>query len=116
MNDSLAVLTNNAEPSSLWVPALRMLLGTIVLVALFLSTRRWLPKLIPGQLSRLRATPVATVLGRQFIGPKKALVLVEVDGRRLLLAETSERINLITELEGEPPFDQVLKSRADADE
>ena len=100
MPDSLAFLANAAEAPSLWGPALRLLLGTAVLVVLALSAHWWLPRILPGKLAGLRGGPIARVVGRQFIGPKKALVLVEIDGRRLLFAETPERLDLVTELGG----------------
>jgi len=61
--------------------------------ALYLS-RRVLPRVTKPGGRQIR------VLETSFLGPRKALHLVEVDGRRLLLASTSDRVTLLAGLSG----------------
>jgi flagellar biogenesis protein FliO len=113
--DTLQLLTSAGSTPSLWGPALRLLLGTVAIAALVLLSRRWLGALLTRSVGGGRSTPLAKVIGRHFISPKKALVLVEVEGHRLLLAETAGEIRLLLELSpAAPTFDQMLDQEADA--
>ncbi|APG27328.1 flagellar biosynthetic protein FliO [Syntrophotalea acetylenivorans] len=90
---------------------LRMLVGLLVVLGLMLllyalSKRglRWLPGNREGKI-RIRET--------RPLGAKKALCLVEVQGRELLLGVSSEGINLLCELEPQQgqSFEQTLQSQ-----
>ncbi len=112
-SDSTNVAFTATEHLSLWGPVLRILAVTALFVVLLLAIRRWLPVLAPNALSRLRSQPFAEVMGRQFLGPRKALLLVRVEGRRFLLSETGDGFRLVTELGDEPErFDDSLRRAA----
>ncbi|MAE69977.1 MAG: hypothetical protein CME06_05860 [Gemmatimonadetes bacterium] len=100
--DSANVVLAAGESLSLWGPVLRVFAVTAAFVILLFVIRRWLPVLAPNALSKLRSQPFAEVLGRQFLGPRKALLLVRVEGRRFLLSETGDGFRLVTELEDDP--------------
>ena len=110
LGDALQFVTSGNEAPSLWGPALRLLLGTLVLAALVFLSRRWIAALLGRSVGGLRGTPFATVIGRHLLAPKKSLILVEVEGRRLLLAETADDLRLLLEL-GPPTteFDDLLR-------
>ena len=44
------------------------------------------------------------ILSRRGVAPKSSLLLVEVDGHKVLLAECAEDVKLLTAFEGSPAF------------
>ncbi len=46
--------------------------------------------------------PMMQIIARSNIGPKQSLIVVAIDGRRLLLGVTEQQIQLITELDEQP--------------
>ena len=114
--DSTDTLLAGAEPLSNWGPALRLLFGTLIVVVLLVSARRWLPALAPGAVSRLRGAPFAEVLGRQYLAPRKALLLVRVEGRVFMLSETGDGYRTLAELDTAPPSFQDSIERASSKE
>src|SRR5262249_17734631 len=48
------------------------------------------------------------IISKKVIGQRQALVITEVDGRRFLLGQTAERIQLLTELANEREFEFEL--------
>ena len=58
-----------------------------------------------------RAVQVETAVG---LGDRRQLVIVAVEGRRLLLGVTPMHVSLVTELAGAPTFGQALEARVEA--
>ncbi|WP_249621090.1 flagellar biosynthetic protein FliO [Desulfuromonas sp. CSMB_57] len=86
-----------------------MLLVLALILLLYAASRRWM-KWLPGNRE-------ATIRIRETrpLGPRKALCLVEVRGRELLLGVTAERIELLCRLDDSQPgsFDQTLQQHLD---
>ncbi len=102
-----------ADTGLMW-PALRLALATAVIVLLLLGLRRALPRFAPASLAQWRERPFVEVLGRQHVAPRNALVMVQVEGRRLLLSENPDGYRLITEMEGPGPADANSSLRVHA--
>lgn len=50
------------------------------------------------------------VLSRTPVGPRAVLLIVEVEGKRLLLSQTPDQLSLVTELKGENgSFQELLR-------
>ena len=79
------------------VVALRVVLSLAVVLGLVWVLQRRLSK---G--SGKRATNVVTVVGRQGLGQKASVVVVDVDGRRFVLGVTEQSINVLHGGEPEP--------------
>src|SRR5262249_37558244 len=55
------------------------------------------------------------VISRTSVGPRAALVLAEVEGRRFLLSQSPDRLSLISELSlAAAPFHEVLSEELEA--
>jgi len=77
-----------------WVTLL--LLGCLVLAA----------KLYKRFLFRAGKTQFMQIQGRQYLGPRQSLVVVELEGRRFLIGCTEKHIQLVSELDrAEAPFE-----------
>ena len=89
------------------VPSVWRMLGALAVVLALLGGLAWL----------LRRTTVARRTGRGLgvesavsLGERRSLVIVTVEGRRLLLGLAPNNVTLVTELQP-PPFEQAM-SRA----
>lgn len=60
-----------------------------------------------GSLGRRRERIVTTETVA-LLGDRRSLVVVTVEGRRLLLGLTSAHVSLVAELQGSEPFDRAL--------
>jgi len=99
-------------PEQLIGSGLRLLAGLLLVLGIMLllyalSKRglRWLPGSREGRIHIRETRP---------LGGKKALCLVEVQGRELLLGVASERIELLCELDAAPAgsFEEALQERS----
>ena len=79
------------------VVALRVVLSLAVVLGLLWVLQRRLSK-GPGK----RTANVVTVVGRQGLGQKASVVVVDVDGRRFVLGVTEQSINVLHGGEPEP--------------
>ncbi|MFH1851043.1 MAG: flagellar biosynthetic protein FliO [Candidatus Neomarinimicrobiota bacterium] len=80
---------------------IRTVVVTAAIIVLILMVARWYRRALPGGGS-LAGLQVA-VQGRHYLSARQSLLLVEIEGRRLLLGVTDNGINLVTEFEpGEP--------------
>jgi len=101
-------------PDQMIGSGLRMLAGLLLVLGLMLllyalSKRglRWLPGSREGRIQIHETRP---------LGGKKALCLVEVKGRELLIGVSSERIELLCEFDSESAesFEETLQNQARA--
>lgn len=83
-----------ADTSSIW----RLFLALGLLIAL-IPLVIWGLKRLQGLQHKLSKSEI-TLVSTQSVGPKERLLLVEVDGRRLLLGATSQSITCLKELNG----------------
>lgn len=60
-------------------------------------------------LGRAKTEDQIKVLSRKSLSPKHALLIVEVSGEQLLLAQTSEQLTLLTKLDEDTGFAAFLK-------
>ncbi len=117
--DSVQAQPNNAPSYNGYV--WRVTWVTVILLLLVYLGARWYKKFsektAPGTVGRIK------VISRQYIGPKQSLLIVHVDGKKLVIGMTEHSINLIKDLgeaeeegEGEPApplnastFSSILK-------
>lgn len=88
----------------------RTLLSLVVVLGLMAGCL-WLVRrggLQGGLRKGQRAVQVETAVG---LGDRRQLVIVSVEGRRLLLGVTPMHVSLVTELAGAPTFGQALDAR-----
>jgi flagellar protein FliO/FliZ len=87
--------------------------AAIVLVLALVATLAWLVRRgtlrLPGSLKR----QTMTIESATPLGERRSLVVVSVEGRRLLLGLTPTQVSLVTELASPPPpsFDAALRDR-----
>ncbi|WP_120337143.1 flagellar biosynthetic protein FliO [Cryobacterium soli] len=79
------------------VVALRVVLSLAVVLGLLWVLQRRLSR-GPGK----RTANVVTIVGRQGLGQKASVVVVDVDGRRFVLGVTEQSINVLHGGEAEP--------------
>lgn len=105
-----------AAPPSGWSDGpgvVRTLLSLLVVLGLMAGCL-WLVRrggLQTGLRKGPRAVQVETAVG---LGDRRQLVIVSVEGRRLLLGVTPMHVSLLTELAGAPTFGQALEARVEA--
>ena len=88
-------------------PVWRMLVGLAIVLAL-LAALAWV--LRRGVLSR-RSTGALGIETSLTLGDRRSLMVVTIEGRRLLLGVTAGQVSLVTELQASPSFEQAI-SRA----
>jgi len=79
--------------------ALRVLLSLAVVLGLIWVLRRRLDR---GARARIAANPV-TVVGRQNVGQKASVVIVDVAGQRFLLGVTDQQVNVLHQADAPAP-------------
>jgi flagellar biosynthetic protein FliO len=87
------------------LPSLWRMLGALAVVLALVGGLAWL--LRRGAIVRRRATGVG-IESAVALGERRSLVIVSVEGRRLLLGLAPGSISLVTELQTKP-FEQVLQ-------
>jgi len=110
---SFLIAQAQATPTSGWSDGpgvVRTLLSLIVVLGLMAGCL-WLVRrggLQGGLRKGPRAVQVETAVG---LGDRRQLVIVAVEGRRLLLGVTPMHVSLVTELSAAPTFGQALEAR-----
>lgn len=97
---SLAASTATISPAM----SLAKTAGALVFVLLLIVALAWLVRRLP--LARPGSAPMQAETGLR-LGARERLVIVRVDGRRLLLGVTPAGIRLLTELEREDFADML---------
>jgi len=87
---------------------LQSLVAVSIVLAL-VATLAWLAR--RGAFATLRRAGAVTVETAVPLGERRSLVIVAVEGRRLLLGLTPSSISMVTEL-GPTPFEAQLESRS----
>ena len=89
-----------------WGSGYRMLVGSLVVLAL-LGLWAWLMR--RGLLTK-QTNGAVTIETAVPLGERRSLVIVAVEGRRLLIGLTPASVSLVTSLESKPAgFDQALE-------
>lgn len=93
--------------------ALRVLLSLGAVLALLWLLQRRFARGGVGSAAKARAANSPTVVGRQSVGSKANVVVVEHDGRRFLLGVTEHGVNVLhsAEIEPVPGLDPDLFAR-----
>ncbi|MET0853845.1 MAG: flagellar biosynthetic protein FliO [Microterricola sp.] len=93
--------------------ALRVLLSLGAVLALLWLLQRRFARGGVGSTAKARAANSPTVVGRQSVGSKANVVVVEHDGRRFLLGVTEHGVNVLhsSEIEPVPGLDPDLFAR-----
>jgi flagellar protein FliO/FliZ len=106
-----AVDPSAALPGTDVTSAVRGLTATVV-VLLLVGGLAWLLRrgtlVLPG---RRRGQPLAVETAMP-LGERRSLVIVTVEGRRLLLGLTPASVTLVTELAAQPPFASAVDRHA----
>lgn len=90
-------------PGDLGASFAKMFISLIVLVALLFATYWFLRKLIQNRLQKGTAGGAIQILEKRMISPKTMLYLVEVENKKVLLAESHLEIKRLMDLEEVPP-------------
>lgn len=93
-----------ADPSSYEHTLIKMLLTLGGLVALVLLTVFVLKKLSHGRLSGFGTQKKIMILERKPISPKTVLYYVELEGKKILLAESQIEVRQVMELSQDEDF------------
>jgi flagellar protein FliO/FliZ len=101
--------TTGADPTGASTLGLRSLAATLIVVALLAATAWALRKTAEARRSR-QAMAVESAVS---LGERRSLVIVTVEGRRLLLGVAPNSVSLVTELG--PGFSAVLAATVPAD-
>ncbi|MCC7180149.1 MAG: flagellar biosynthetic protein FliO [Acidobacteria bacterium] len=99
------VLAQTVLPGSDPVPISGQAMAAVLVVLVLLVAVSWL--LRRGTLVR-RSKQAVTVETAVALGDRRSLVIVAVEGRRLLVGLTPGQISLVTELQ--PPFASALEA------
>jgi flagellar protein FliO/FliZ len=87
------------------VPNVWRMLGALAIVLALLAGLAWLLRRTAVLRRRSGALGVESALS---LGERRSLVVVTVEGRRLLLGLAPNHVSLVTELQPPPTFDQTL--------
>ena len=90
-------------------PAWAILMLVLVVASVPLSV--WVIKRMPGW--RIKANTSMKIEESLSLGPREKLIVVRVEGRRLLVGATGQSINTLLEL-GDAPIDRVNPGQADS--
>jgi flagellar protein FliO/FliZ len=104
-------LAGASDGDGLLPAGLKMMTALVVVLGIILLLYA-LSRKKPGLFSPARAGAIK-VLETRYLGPKKALCVVEVRGEEFLLAMGHERIELISRLDPKkaPSFEETLQSQ-----
>lgn len=93
--------------------ALVLGLRVVLALAVVLGLLWWLARRTGSSRARAKVTTVS-VVGRQSLGRRNGVAVVEVEGRRLLLGVTDQAVSLLTEL-ATPPAEEPAAERFEID-
>jgi flagellar protein FliO/FliZ len=94
------------------LPSLGRTLGSLAIVLALITALAWLLR------RGLQARRTGKGLGVESalpLGERRSLVVVTVEGRRLLLGLAPNAVSLVTELQPPPSFDQTLTAASTGD-
>lgn len=84
----------------------------VLSLAVVLGVIWWAKKRLLGgkTVARLRKEQLVTVVGRQSLGKNASVIVLDTDGRRLLLGVTEQQVTVLRETEApaEPVFEDAL--------
>lgn len=113
------VAQSQTEPWPLPDPvggSIRGLVAVFLVMAVMAAAAWVFRRGVPGWTGARKASPVQ-IETAVSLGDRRSLVLVSVEGRRLLLGVTPSQVTLVTNLEDTPgSFDQVLERRIETRE
>jgi flagellar protein FliO/FliZ len=107
----LPVLADSVTPAGGTAQLLRTALGLVLIIGMILALA-WAARRVSGQRWAGRDTGPIRVVAQQALGVKERLLVVEVDGQRMLLGVTPGRISHLTGLGAAEigEFDRHLES------
>jgi flagellar protein FliO/FliZ len=107
----LATTTAAIEPLPGMAGSVRAL-GAVVLVLGLLAVLAWLARRGSLRLPGMRRHTAVSIESATALGERRSLVIVTVEGRRLLLGLTPTHVSLVTELaQAARPFAETLDRR-----
>lgn len=109
---SVAVATASATPQVSAGAALARTAGSLLVILLLIIGLAWLARRLP--LARGNSAASVRAESGLRLGARERLVIVNVEGRRLLLGVASGRIELLTELAAETEETNTFNAALDA--
>lgn len=100
--ESLQQMAPPVPPGDYGIAFVKMLLTLIALAVLLFATFWFLRRLIQQRLQKGVGTRSIQVLEKRMISPKTMLYLVEVEKKKILLAESHLEIKRLESFEGKP--------------
>lgn len=79
-------------PGDYGIAFVKMFLTLIALIALFVGSVWFLRRIVRGRMNRSQGEQLINVLEKRMISQKSILYLVEVEGQKILLAESQNEI------------------------
>ncbi len=92
---------NFASEFTQMLSVLGMMIGALLLVAWVLK------RIMNTRIQQINETSTIRILERRHLAPKSAIYLVEVEGKKIVIAESPAGIHPLTELEKEPAHEMV---------
>jgi flagellar protein FliO/FliZ len=102
-----AETANNLPPGDYGMTFVKMFLTMIVLVVLFGLTIWFLRRLIRSRIEKGSGEQMIEILEKKMISPKTMLYVVEIEGKRILLAESQLEVRPISEIENCDLSDEI---------
>ncbi len=88
----------NLPPGDYGLAFVKMFLTLIALIALFAVTIWFIKRLIRAKLEKGSGTQMIEILEKKMISPKTMLYIIEVEGKRILLAESHLEVRSLSEI------------------
>lgn len=98
------------EPDRFYVEFIRMLSLLGILLAAFLIVAWFFKKMMGKKIDQMNAASQIKIVERRTLSPKTSIFMIEVEGKRMILAESHSGVTLIGELAPPRPgsFQEVL--------
>jgi len=90
--------TNTLPPGDYGAAFVKMFLTLLVLIALFGISIWFIKRLIRSRLERGTGSRMIQILEKKMISPKTMLYVVEVDGKKILMAESHLEVRPISSI------------------
>jgi flagellar biosynthetic protein FliO len=88
-------------------------LGLIIIVIFIASW--FMKRILNTRLQQMNATSEIKILERRSLTPKTAIYLVEIGGKGMALAESTNGITLLTQFSPDKDFSQILEEKIKKD-
>lgn len=113
MDEELVALNSAAmaqmPPADLGASALKMLLTFLVLIGLLLATYWILKRIVQHRMQQKGASASIQIVEKRMLSPKTMLYLIEVEHKKILIAESQLEVKRLESLTVEECKDHSLR-------